>query len=49
MKKYLSVYTSLENLLNQHYQEVYGFPALPFTIRTGIELDLSGGESWKLN
>ena len=48
VKKYLSVYTSLENLLNQHYQEVYGFPALPFTIRTGIKLTF-GGESWKLN
>jgi vitamin B12 transporter len=48
IKKYLSVYTALANVLNQHYQEVYGYPALPFTIRAGIKLTF-GGESWKLN
>jgi iron complex outermembrane receptor protein/vitamin B12 transporter len=48
VKKYLSLYTSLANILNQHYQEVYGYPALPFTIRAGIKLTF-GGESWKLN
>jgi vitamin B12 transporter len=48
VKKYLSIYTSLDNVLNQHYQEVYGYPALPFTIRAGIRLTF-GGESWKLN
>ena len=48
IKKYLSAYTSLSNLLNEHYQEVYGYPALPFTIRAGIKLTF-GGESWKLN
>ncbi len=46
--KYLTAYTSLQNLLNQHYQEVYGYPALPFTIRAGIKVTF-GGESWKLN
>ena len=34
-KKYLSLCASLSNILNQHYQEVYGYPALPFTIRSG--------------
>ena len=48
LKKYLSLYSSLSNVLNQHYQEVYGYPALPFTIRSGIKLTF-GGESWKLN
>ena len=48
VKKYLSLYTSLSNILNQHYQEVYGYPALPFTVRAGIKLTF-GGESWKLN
>jgi iron complex outermembrane receptor protein/vitamin B12 transporter len=48
VKKYLSLYTSLSNILNQHYQEVYGYPALPFTARAGIKLTF-GGESWKLN
>lgn len=48
IKKFIGVYTSLQNLLNEHYQEVYGYPALPFTIRAGIKLTF-GGESWKLN
>ncbi len=48
IKKYIAAYTSLENILNQHYQQVYGYPALPFTIRAGIKLTF-GGESWKLN
>ena len=48
LKKYLNLYTSMSNILNQHYQEVYGYPALPFTIRAGIKLTF-GGESWKLN
>jgi iron complex outermembrane receptor protein/vitamin B12 transporter len=48
IKKYLTAYTSLANILNEHYQEVYGYPALPFTVRAGIKLTF-GGESWKLN
>jgi vitamin B12 transporter len=48
IKKFFGVYTSLQNLLNEHYQEVYGYPALPFTIRAGIKLTF-GGESWKVN
>ena len=46
--KHLSAYTSLQNVLNQQYQEVYGYPALPFTIRAGMKFTF-GGESWKLN
>ena len=48
LTKRLAAYTSLQNLLNEHYQEVYGYPALPFTIRTGMRFTF-GGESWKLN
>jgi len=43
----LSVYADLQNLLNQHYDEAFGYPALPFTFRSGIRISL-GGESWKL-
>ena len=43
----LSIYSSLQNVLNQKYQEVYGYPALPFTIRAGMKFTF-GGESWKL-
>jgi vitamin B12 transporter len=46
--KHLSAYTSMQNVLNQSYQEVYGYPALPFTIRAGMKFTF-GGESWKLN
>ena len=45
---HFTAYTSLQNVLNQKYQEVYGFPALPFTIRAGMKFTF-GGESWKLN
>jgi iron complex outermembrane receptor protein/vitamin B12 transporter len=48
ISKRLSAYTSMENVLNQRYQETYGYPALPFTIRGGMKFTF-GGESWKLN
>lgn len=44
----VTMYAMMENLLNQHYQEVIGYPALPFTVRAGMKIRL-GGESWKLN
>jgi iron complex outermembrane receptor protein/vitamin B12 transporter len=43
----LSIYTNMENLLSEHYFEAFGYPALPFTFRSGIKLNF-GGESWKL-
>jgi vitamin B12 transporter len=43
----VSAYATMENLLNQHYYESFGFPALPFTVRSGMEFRF-GGESWKL-
>ena len=43
----LSVYADLQNVLGQHYDEAFGYPALPFTFRSGIRITL-GGESWKL-
>jgi vitamin B12 transporter len=45
--KHISAYASLQNLLNQSYQEVYGYPALPMTVRAGMKFTF-GGESWKL-
>jgi len=47
VSKRVSLYAALSNLLNQKYQEVYGYPALPFTVRAGVKLTF-GGESWKL-
>lgn len=43
----LSFYSSFQNVLSQHYSEALGYPALPFTFRSGIKITL-GGESWKL-
>jgi iron complex outermembrane receptor protein/vitamin B12 transporter len=36
-----------QNLLAQHYSETFGYPALPFTFRSGVQVTF-GGESWKL-
>ena len=42
----VSLYTSIENLFSQHYQAAFGFPAAPFTFRSGLTLTI-GGENWK--
>ncbi len=44
---HLTTYANLQNLLNQHYQEAFGYPALPFNLRGGVKFTL-GGESWRL-
>ncbi len=43
----INVYTNIQNLLSEHYFEAFGFPALPFTFRSGIKVNF-GGESWSL-
>jgi iron complex outermembrane receptor protein/vitamin B12 transporter len=47
VNSHMRLYTSMENLLNQRYYESFGYPALPFTFRSGVQFRL-GGESWKL-
>jgi vitamin B12 transporter len=42
----VALYTSIENLFSEHYQAVFGFPAAPFTIRSGLTLTI-GGENWR--
>jgi iron complex outermembrane receptor protein/vitamin B12 transporter len=42
---YLTGYASMENLLSQRYDAAFGFPSLPFTVRSGLKITL-GGESW---
>lgn len=44
----VELYSSAENILGQHYDAAFGFPALPFTIRSGFKLTF-GGESWKIH
>jgi len=43
----LSFYASAQNLLSQHYSEAFGYPAMPFAFRSGMQFTF-GGESWKL-
>jgi vitamin B12 transporter len=46
MTPWVSVYTSMENIFSEHYQPAFGFPALPFAIRSGLTFTI-GGENWK--
>ena len=43
---YVKVYTSIENLFSQHYAAAFGYPALPFTIRSGVTFTLGGHKGW---
>jgi len=43
----LKAYVNIQNLLSEHYVQAFGFPALPFTFRSGIKVTF-GGESWGL-
>ncbi len=42
----VTLYTSMGNILSKRYDAAFGFPALPFTFRTGVRFTL-GGEGWK--
>jgi iron complex outermembrane receptor protein/vitamin B12 transporter len=46
-KRNLSVESSFQNILCEHYSEAFGFPSLPFTFRTGMKFSF-GGESWSV-
>jgi vitamin B12 transporter len=46
VNRILSLYSSLQNILGEHYSEAFGFPSLPFTFNSGIKITV-GGESWK--
>jgi len=43
----VTLYASLGNLLDEHYQGSFGYPALPFNFRAGVRFTL-GGEGVKL-
>jgi len=45
-KPYLTIYSSIENLFSQHYAAAFGFPTLPFAIRTGVRFTLGGESGW---
>jgi outer membrane cobalamin receptor len=39
----ITLYANIENLLNRHYEEVVGYPALHLTFRAGLRFRLGGG------
>lgn len=43
LRRFVTLYTSMSNLLDEHYQAAFGYPALPFTFRAGIRFTLGGG------
>lgn len=45
--RFAEMYLNAQNLFGEHYQETFGYPALPFTFRAGMKFSF-GGESWKL-
>jgi iron complex outermembrane receptor protein/vitamin B12 transporter len=42
----VTLYTSVSNVLDEHYQGGAGYPSLPFNFRAGFKLTI-GGEGWK--
>jgi vitamin B12 transporter len=46
VRPWVSVYTSMENLLSEHYTPAFGLPALPFQIRAGLTFTI-GGDNWR--
>jgi len=39
----MTVYANIENVLNRHYEEVVGYPALHLNFRAGLRFRLGGG------
>lgn len=42
VNRHVSSYTVMDNLLSQHYQQVLGYPSLPFNFRTGLQFAWGG-------
>ncbi len=42
----VTLFASIENLLNEHYTAAFGFPSLPLSFRAGIKFRI-GRETWK--
>lgn len=45
INRHVSGYTVMDNLLSQHYQEVLGYPSLPFNFRSGLQFSWGGDAS----
>jgi iron complex outermembrane receptor protein/vitamin B12 transporter len=42
VKRRVTVFTELDNLLSQQHMGPIGYPALPFTVRAGLKVRLGG-------
>lgn len=42
LNRYLTLFGSMENLLSEKYSTAFGFPALPFTFRSGVKITIGG-------
>lgn len=42
INRYVTAYANIENLLNKHYEDVSGFPALGINFRAGMRFHLGG-------
>jgi outer membrane receptor protein involved in Fe transport len=42
LERRVQLYANVENLLNRHYQEVLGYPALSINFRAGLRFQLGG-------
>jgi iron complex outermembrane receptor protein/vitamin B12 transporter len=42
VKRYVTVFTELDNLLSQQHIGPIGYPALPFTVRAGLKIRIGG-------
>jgi outer membrane cobalamin receptor len=42
IKRYVTAYANVENLLNQHFENVLGYPALTANVRAGLRFTLGG-------
>lgn len=42
VNRHMVAYTVIDNLLSQHYQQVIGYPSLPFNFRSGVQVSLGG-------
>ncbi|MGH9356257.1 MAG: TonB-dependent receptor plug domain-containing protein, partial [Terriglobia bacterium] len=40
----VTLYTEMSNVLGERYQAAFGYPALPFTFRSGVRFTLGGGK-----
>jgi outer membrane receptor protein involved in Fe transport len=42
VERHVTIYANVENLLNRHYEEVLGYPALTASFRTGMRFHFGG-------